>query len=71
MISCIFHGLGGLQWNHPTAPEGTWKDSQHGNRHSALKSKLDLAKLWTNMSKIRLEEADGFYDGKVDPGVDF
>ena len=46
-------------------------DIQQGNRHGASKSKLDLAKLWTNISKIHLEEADGFYDGKVDPGVDF
>ena len=44
---------------------------QQGNLHDALKSIREIAKMYTNISKIHLEEADGFYDGKVEPGVDF
>ena len=46
-------------------------DIQQVNLIGALKSRQEIAKLYTNISKIHLEEADGFYDGKLDPGVDF
>ena len=46
-------------------------DFQQENLLGALKSRREIAKMYTNISKIHLEEADGFYDGKVDPGVDF
>ena len=46
-------------------------DIQQGNLLGALKSRREIAKLYTNISKIHMEEADGFYDGKVNPIVDF
>ena len=46
-------------------------DSQQGNLHSAFKSKLELAKLGTNISKIHLEQADGVYHGNIHPLIDF
>ena len=46
-------------------------DIQQGNLLGVLKSRPEIAKIYTNISKIHLEEADGFYDGKVHPGVDF
>ena len=46
-------------------------DIQQGNLLGALKSRREIAKMYTNISKIHLEEADGFYDGKVYPRVDF
>ena len=46
-------------------------DSQQGNLHSAFKSKLELAKLGTNISKIHLEQADGIYHGNNHPRIDF
>ena len=44
---------------------------QQGNFDGALKSTLETAKLLTNISKILLERADGIYDGKINPDVDF
>ena len=44
---------------------------QQGNKLSSIKSDWEIAKLWTNMSMIYLEVADGIYDGKINPGVDF
>ena len=46
-------------------------DIQQGSLLGALKSKLDIAKLWTNISKIHLERADGIYNRQTNPGVDF
>ena len=46
-------------------------DIQQRHLPGALKSGREIAKMYTNISKTHLEQADGFYDGKVDPGVDF
>ena len=44
---------------------------QQGNTHGALKSSREIAKLYTNISKIQLEWADGIFDGQINPGVGF
>ena len=44
---------------------------QQANKLNSLKSELEMAKLWTNISMIYLEIADGIYDGKINQDVDF
>ena len=47
------------------------KDFQLGNVLGVFKSSRELAKLYTNLSKIHLEQADGIYDEKLKHDVDF
>ena len=44
---------------------------QQGDTLSFLKSARELAKLWTNLSMIQLELADGIYNGKSNEDIDF
>ena len=46
-------------------------DIQQGNSHGVLRSRREIAKMYTNISKIQLKQVDGIYDGKAKPGVDF
>ena len=46
-------------------------DIQQGNSHGVLKTRREIAKLWTKISKIQLKQVNGIYGGKAKPGVDF
>ena len=46
-------------------------DIQQGNSHGVLRSRREIAKMYTNISKVQLKEGDGIYDGKAKLGVDF
>ena len=46
-------------------------DIQQGNSHGVLRSRREIAKMYTNISKSQLKQVDGIYDGKAKQAVDF